>query len=86
MEWDNFKTTLNLLKVLPTFQKFNLVSSTLADPGSQFFRFDIQILRNIAILGVGTRSPRLAPPMGNLGSATVIRYFDNRCNSQNVYK
>ena len=39
--------------------------------GSRFFRFDIQIFRNIAASGVGTPPYEVgAPPMGNPGSAT----------------
>ena len=38
--------------------------------GSRFFRFDIQIFRNVAASGVGAPPMRLAPPMGNPGSAT----------------
>ena len=39
--------------------------------GSRFFRFDIQIFRNVAASGVGA-SPYVvgAPPTGNPGSAT----------------
>ena len=32
--------------------------------GSRFFRFDIQIFWNVAALGVGAPSTRLAPPYG----------------------
>ena len=39
--------------------------------GSRFFRFDIQIFRNVAASGVGAPPYEVgAPPTGNPGSAT----------------
>ena len=41
--------------------------------GSRFFRFDIQILRNVAASGVGAPPYEVgAPPTGNPGSATEM--------------
>ena len=41
------------------------------DPPPQFFRFYIQILRNIAVSGVGPPLRGGHPAMGNPGSATI---------------
>ena len=59
---------------------FKTYLDTLADPGgalparapqgSRFFRFDIQIFRNIAASGVGAPHEVGAPTTGNPGSAT----------------
>ena len=45
--------------------------------GSRFFRFEIQIFRNVAVSGVG------APPTGNPGSATAyvsLKLSDSICD------
>ena len=42
--------------------------------GSQFFHFHIKILQNTAVSGIGVPNhTRPAPPMGNPGSATVMK-------------
>ena len=56
-------------------------------PGTQFFRFDIQILWNVATSGVHVPPPmRSTPPMGNPGSATdldLLYDLDLRCVKPN---
>ena len=63
-------------------QKVTKSQKTVVDPGgsaagacppygSRFFRFDIQIFRNVAASGVGAPPYEVGtPPMGNPGSAT----------------
>ena len=54
--------------------------------GSRFFRFDIQIFRNVAASGVGAPYEVGTPPTGNPGSATDIYMFSAEFDKVKISK
>ena len=57
-------------------------AGTCPPQGSRFFRFDIQIFRNVAALGVGAPLRGWRSPMGNPGSVAALKPSKNDCPVQ----